>query len=277
MPSGRSEVRVFQIDAAEADPVANTPVLAFQPFGPRFAGGASVALADVGTFVGGVTQSVLVADGNSELVVASGAGMRATVLVYDMSASRPRLVDTINPFRGSASVGGLTVATGRVDADQIQDLIISSGQGGRSQVEVFSGRIDDRVDTRLLAVSPFANSKRRNASVTSVGIDANQDGIVDSLTVGQGSGGELGQVRQLALATGVRAAAAAVKVGAPQTPLRVAALNNRPLSDVIPTRARQAIMANGIGTVADRQAAFAELSREWGVVNGVGFRRVTST
>jgi len=275
MSAGRSEVRLFPIDASAKDPVANLPILAFQPFGSRFAGGVSVALADLGTFVGGVTRSVADADGNSELVIGSGAGMKATVRAYDISSGLPRLIDTITPFRGSAALGTLTISVGRVDGDMIQDIIVASGQGGGSQVEIYSGRIDDKVDARLAAVAPFASSKRRNAAVSAVGVDTNQDGVIDSLAVGQGLSGEAGKVRQVALSSRLRTTAATLQTsGVPQSPLRVGALNNRPVAEVFAARVRQAAVSSGSGDILGRQAAFAELARQWGgAVNANGFRR----
>ena len=275
MSAGRSEVRLFPISASAVEPVAKQPVASFQPFGARFAGGATVAFADVGTFVGGATRNATAADGSSELVIGSGAGMKATVRIYDMSSGRPRLVDTINPFNGSAGVGVVTVSVGRFNADSVDDLIVASGQGGGSRVEIYSGRIDDKVDARLAAVAPFAKSRRKNAAVTAAGVDTNQDGVIDSLAVGQGFGGELGKVTQVALSNQLRTAAVPLRTsGIPQTPIRVGALNNRPIASQIAARARQAADLGGAGDPAGRQAAFAELAREWGgSVNPNGFRR----
>ena len=196
MSAGASQVSVFRVDPNAADPVINTPVFTLQPFGATFVGGVAVAVGDVGSFSGGTTRNVTAADGRGELIVASGAGMRATVQVYDLSGCTPRLVDTINPFAGSTTVGSLTVSMGRYDTDTIDDIIVSSGSGGGSRVEVFSGRIDDPADARLLALAPFANTTRPNAPVTAAGLDLDRDGIIDGFAFGQGLGGNLGMVRQ---------------------------------------------------------------------------------
>jgi len=270
MSAGSSLVSVFRVAPSAADPVVNTPVFTFQPFGARFAGGASVAAADVGTFVGGVTRNVTAADGRSELVVASGAGMKATVLVYDLSGAAPRLVDTINPFGGSAAMGALTVTAGRYNnADTLDDLIISSGATGGSAIEVYSGRVDDAVDLRLAQFAPFANTAKKNASVYGVGLDTNRDGIIDNVVTGQGLGGNPGVTRRTSL-TGTLIRESALD----RSPLRLAALNSRPQPAAVTARFATLSALEGTGSIGLKQAAFAAYAAELGQVNADGTKRL---
>ncbi|NCY03428.1 MAG: hypothetical protein EBX36_11105, partial [Planctomycetia bacterium] len=151
----------------------------------------------------------------------------------------------------------------------IEDLIIASGAGGGSRVEVYSGRIDDRVDVRLATAAPFADLKRRNAAVTAVGVDTNQDGVIDSLVVSQGAGGDRNGIRSVPLVPGTRSPAFSLLTGgAKPVPLRVTAANNGPPADIALQRAMQAAASSRSGTTADTQAAFAQLGRDWGGLNG---------
>jgi hypothetical protein len=271
MSAGASMVSVFRVSPAAADPVQNAPVLTLQPFGARFTGGAAVAVGDVGTFIGGITRNVVVDDGRGELIIASGAGMRATVQVYDLSGARPRVVDTISPFGGASTLGILTLSVGRFDADSITDIVVSSGLTGGSRMEVYSGRVDDRVDAQAFALSPFANTSRRNAAVYSVGLDLDQNGIVDRMAFGQGLGGNLGMVRQTAPS---RTGTLLRQHAFPATPLRLAALNNGPLSTATSGRFSTLAGLEGTGSVAAKQAAFAAFAAQLSQVNADGSKRL---
>jgi hypothetical protein len=101
-------VSVFRVAPSAADPVVNTPVFTFQPFGARFAGGASVAAADVGTFVGGVTRNVTAADGRSELVVASLTPVELLAPPTAYFRSRAEVMVAFPPFQ-LVNPPGLTV------------------------------------------------------------------------------------------------------------------------------------------------------------------------
>jgi len=141
MSRGRGTVSAFRSVNA-ADPIENAPYRTFTPFNARFDGGATVTVADVGTFSQGRLTNAAVADGRMEIVVGSGAGMRSTVLVYDVSAT-PRVVTTILPFP-ARQVGGVSVSAGRLNADTIDDIIVASGRGGGSLTRNLqrSGRSD---------------------------------------------------------------------------------------------------------------------------------------
>ncbi|MFM8635237.1 MAG: Ig-like domain-containing protein, partial [Planctomycetia bacterium] len=268
MSAGLSQVRVFRVSPASADPVIDAPVFTLQPFGTKFAGGASVAVGDVGTFSGGVTRNVAVGDGRGELIVASGAGIGATVQVYDLSGASPRLIDTINPFGGATTVGPLTLSVGRYDSDTITDIAISSGSTGGSRMEVYSGRVDDRTDLRLLALAPFATTQRANAAVYSVGLDLDRNGVVEEMAFVQGLGGNAGVVRQTS-----RTGTLLRERSFPASPLRIAAINNGPLPVATANRFAALSALNGVGSVAAKQAAFAAFATQAAQVNADGSKR----
>lgn len=69
-----SEVSVF-LSPSFGGPISPTPYRTFVPFGGDFLGGATIAFADVGTFVGGSLVDGTRSDGRTELAVASGTGM----------------------------------------------------------------------------------------------------------------------------------------------------------------------------------------------------------
>ncbi len=212
---GAGTVHVFR-SVAGADPFENSPYRAFTPFGAGYGGGASVAVADVGTFVAGRLTSATAADGHVEIVVGSGPGMRSMVKVYDISAT-PRVVTTIRPFTGP-SQGGVSVASGRVDADAIEDVVVSSGRGGRSAVRVYNGRVDQSVPAVLVTSAAFAALARPNAAVFTAAVDLDADGRVDRFLATQGDAGGSAGVLNVSPA-GVRVG----PLGSLRGPLRIAA------------------------------------------------------
>ncbi len=187
MSRGNGVVRVFRSVNA-ADPVENTPFRSITAFGGRFGGGASVTVADLGTFSNGAVTSATAADGKVEIVVASGAGMRATVMAYDVSAATPRLVGTIRPLAASLQ-GGVSVTAGRYDADAIDDIIVSAGRGGGGATEIYTLRSNTGVSTRAATFSAFGGLARPNAAVFAAALDRNGDGRIDRFFASQGDAG----------------------------------------------------------------------------------------
>jgi peptidyl-prolyl cis-trans isomerase A (cyclophilin A) len=189
MSRGAGTVHVFR-SLGGADPIANAPFRAFTPFGSRFTGGATVAVADVGSFTAGRLTSATAGDGRVEIFVGSGPGMRPTVLVYDVSAT-PRIVSRFAPF--AAGLGGVSVAAGRYDTDAIDDLVVSAGRGGGSAVKVFNGRIDQSAPAVLASSAAFASLARPQAAVFTAPVDADGDGRIDRFFGAQGdAGGSVG-------------------------------------------------------------------------------------
>jgi len=182
---GRGVVRAF-LSTAAADPVADAPVLTIEAFDRRFNGGASVAVADLGTFSGGQLTNAAAADGKVEILVGSGAGMRAIVKAYDISRPEaPRVADSIEPFT-AALKGGVSVAAGRYDADVIDDVIVRAGRGGGGATEIYSGTVAAAANAKLATFAAFSGLPRPNAPVFTAGVDRNGDGRFDAFTASQG-------------------------------------------------------------------------------------------
>ncbi|NBT13018.1 MAG: VCBS repeat-containing protein, partial [Planctomycetia bacterium] len=261
MMSGRSEVRVYQVSPAAADPVVNAPWVAFQPFGNSFAGGVSVAAADVGRFDNGVLRDASTADGRHEIVVGSGSGMAATVKVYDLSTRKPRLVDTILPFKGVQKVGMLSLSVGRLNGDTIDDIVIASGPGNGGVVAAYSGRVDDKQDLRLVNAAPFTTRAHRNAAVTATALDLDGDGIADRIFASQGDGGDVGAIRQIdGSGKPVAASAAVSRVG--PTAVRLTSANSGAAAREARRRMNAVAAVGGVGRQDVLEAAFASIAEQ---------------
>ena len=220
MSRGAGTVSAFRSVNA-ADPIENTPYKTFTPFNARFDGGATVTVADVGTFSQGRLTNAAVADGRMEIVVGSGAGVRSTVLVYDVSAT-PRVVTTILPFPVQ-QVGGVSVSAGRLNTDTIDDILVASGRGGGSLTRIYNGRVDQAAPAALVSSTAFAALARPNAPVFMAPIDLDADGRIDRLYGTQGDAGGSQGVLHVAT-SGARVGA----FGSLQGPLRIAAFRRLP-------------------------------------------------
>ena len=220
MSRGAGTVSAFRSVNA-ADPIENTPYRTFTPFNARFDGGATVTVADVGTFSQGRLTNAAVADGRMEIVVGSGAGVRSTVLVYDVSAT-PRVVTTILPFPAQ-QVGGVSVSAGRLNADTIDDIIVAAGRGGGSLTRIYNGRVDQTAPAALVSAAAFAALARPNAPVFMAPIDLDGDGRIDRLYGTQGDAGGSQGVLHVST-SGARVGA----FGSLQGPFRIAAFRRLP-------------------------------------------------
>ena len=220
MSRGGGTVNAFRSVNA-ADPIENTPYRTFTPFAARFDGGATVTVADVGTFAQGRLTNAAAADGRMEIVVGSGAGMRSMVLVYDISAT-PRVVSTILPFPAQ-QMGGVSVSAGRLNTDTIDDILVASGRGGGSLMRVYNGRMDQAVPAALVSSAAFAALARPNAPVFMAPIDLDGDGKIDRFYATQGDAGGSQGVLHVAT-SGARVGA----FGSLKGPLRIAAFRRLP-------------------------------------------------
>ena len=184
---GTGDVKIYEsTPAAASGPL--TLYRSFVPF-PTGIGGAAIAAADFGTVSGGRVADAVRRDGKAELVVASGAGMAPVVRVYDVSNTVPAVVDTIRPFTAGFA-GGMSVTTGRVNADSTPDIIVSQGRGGSSLVEAYDGRLGTAANARLARFTAFSDLASRSAPVVTAGSDTNGDGQLDRFDVVQGGAGE---------------------------------------------------------------------------------------
>ena len=85
----------------------------------------------------------------------------------------------------SASAGSaLSVAAGRYDADQVQDIIVTGGRRSGSALEVHSGRADS--SAVLLKRAAFASLA--SLPVVAAALDTDGDGRINSLVVAQDGG-----------------------------------------------------------------------------------------
>lgn len=141
-----------------------------------------MATADFGSFTNGVATAATVPDSRFELVLGSGATTRATVRVYDLSSSTPRVIDTIRPF-GNDAQGGVWVNVARVDRDITPDIIVGAGQRGGGKVEVYDGTVTQAPNPKLHSLNAFASLGSSSAPVEASGGDIDSDGIADLLYV----------------------------------------------------------------------------------------------
>ncbi len=136
------------------------------PFPGSFRGGVSVALGD------------LAGSGRDDLIVATGAGTVAQVVVYGPSGGVP--LERLEPF-GPSFRGGLSVAAGNLTGGTSEQLVVGSGPGMAPAVRVYQGESG----TLLESLRPFAASFSGGVSVAAADLDG--DGKAD-LIVGTGPG-----------------------------------------------------------------------------------------
>lgn len=173
---GDGQVNVFIVNPTAGDPVPNRPDRSVRTMPVGVLGGVTVTTADVGTYSGGRVVNANVPDGRMEVVVGSGPGIAARVLVYDMS-SAPTIIRRIVPF-SSTTLGGVSVSAGRYDADSLDDIIVASGRRGGTQIEVHSGRASAGVLQRRVAFAALAASA---PATYATGLDDTGDGRIDAL------------------------------------------------------------------------------------------------
>ena len=216
MSRGGGKVNVF-LSVNAADPIPNQPFRSFAPFSATYDGGASVAVADLGTFSQGKLVTSLIPDGKVEIVVGSGVGMRPVVKAYDVSAATARVVTTIEPM-SDALQGGVSVSAGRINDDPIDDIVVSAGRGGGGLTEAYAGQLGTLTPAQALKFAAFSGLARPNAAVFTAPVDIDGDGKVDRFYATQGDpGGSMG-IANVSL-TGVRSGAFSSLAG----PLRIAA------------------------------------------------------
>ncbi|MGI8979635.1 MAG: DUF7507 domain-containing protein, partial [Pirellulaceae bacterium] len=198
-----NQVKVFRNASAGPvpyNPLSFTQFTAFDPFGIAFKGGATIDAVDMGNAITvGTTRTLSSTNFNqrrAEIIVGSGSGMRATVKEYAFygASTLPTLVRTFLPF-SSTFRGGISLETGRVDADLVPDVIVGTLNGGGSQVLVLDG---DSPGVILQGFTPYspANTLSYNAPVRTLALDTNGNGIVDLILSAQGTDGTTRKIRQ---------------------------------------------------------------------------------
>ncbi|MFM7108581.1 MAG: hypothetical protein ACKOZU_08295, partial [Planctomycetaceae bacterium] len=217
MATGAGNVAAFRVTPTAADPVENVAFRSFRPFAAKFLGGASIAVADMGTFIGGRIVNASALDGKAEIIVGNGSGMAPVVMVYDVSGT-PAVVDRFNPLSPSFS-GGISVSVGRFNADAIPDISVASGRNGGSVVEVWDGFVSLAANARLSRQTAFAVLGKANGSVFATMADLNGNGVIDDGEIfsSQGDGGAQNGIKRLTRSGAIQGTLA----GSPAGPLRI--------------------------------------------------------
>ncbi|MHB1037748.1 MAG: ice-binding family protein [Pirellulales bacterium] len=196
---GPAEVKVFLNVLVGGVPTfdALSPYRDFLAFPSSFIGGAVVGAADMGQMVGSTFVNTL--DGKAEIVVGSGAGMKTTVKVFEVSGTATA-VASFTPFSTTTTTyqGGVSLSVARINADLIPDIVVGAGVNGRSLVDVWAWNTSSATLSSLSAngigFSAFTDASQ-NAPVQVAALDTNGDDIADAILVVQGPGGTTGQIR----------------------------------------------------------------------------------
>jgi FtsP/CotA-like multicopper oxidase with cupredoxin domain len=112
------------------------------------------------------------------------SGHAAVVKIYDGNGDR--LIRTVTPFPGSASVPSVTM--GDVNGDGVLDLIAGAGKGHSPDVVVYSGAAvagKPSFETVLTRFTAFGSNDRNGISVAAAEIDG---GAADNIIAGSGAG-----------------------------------------------------------------------------------------
>ena len=253
---------------------------AFTPSIPGSIAGVSLAAADFGTFAAGSVVNAARPDGRAELVIASGPGTAPLVQILDPSATVPAVVDSVRPFTPRFR-GGVNVSTFRVDPDAIPDLILSQGQGGSSQVEIYDGFVPSAANAALApAFAAFGSQPAitRAAAVISAAIDVDGDGRADSIQLSQ-AGAVGGAVQQVSV-LGAPRNAATTGAGATRVAGTVAAVVGNPTSVVYQVsgtglKFRDSVV--GTGASPSSASATVKVDYEGRLLDGTKFDGNTNT
>jgi hypothetical protein len=116
--------RFFALGPADSVNLKSEPVATVQPFGPNYNRGMAAAMGDVNL------------DGTPDALFASAIGGR--VVVLDGATNFQTKIYDFKPF-GKGFGRRLTIASGDVNGDNRSDIMVSTGPGARSTVNVFSG------------------------------------------------------------------------------------------------------------------------------------------
>jgi uncharacterized repeat protein (TIGR01451 family) len=174
---GPGDVNVYRVNPGQPIPVDRVPFKSFRAFNSNFLGGATVAVADVGKFANGTLVNSGIPDGVMEIVVGTGPGTRATVSVFDVSGT-PRVVRSLLPM-SSDYRNGVSVSAARINADAIDDIVVSAGRGGGTLRETYNGRIDAGPNALLRRDAVFAEIAGTSPPLFSAPVDLDGDQIAD--------------------------------------------------------------------------------------------------
>jgi phospholipase/lecithinase/hemolysin len=164
-PGGGPHVKVF-------DGSTQAELFSFFAYDSAFTGGVNVAVGDVND------------DGFADIVTGAGTGGGPHVRVFDGQALTNGQLVEIASFMAydQAFSGGVNVAVGDVNGDNVGDIITGAGQGGGPHVRAFN--VTDLADL----ASFFAYDTAFNGGVLVSSGDVDGDGI-DEIFTGAGAGG----------------------------------------------------------------------------------------
>jgi hypothetical protein len=210
--TGPALVKVFHPVIVGGVPTFNAaaPYREFLAFPSSFVGGAVVAAADMGsTPVANGPFDTLLRDGKAEIIVGSGAGMKATVKVFDVSGlatlmpnTIPKVAGSFTPFSTPTSTfaGGVSLDVARFTSSLVPDILVGAGVNGRSMVDVWAWNASAAATLSSLSANGtgFAafTDASKNSPLEVAAVDTNGDGIADEIVVAQGPGGTTSQIRK---------------------------------------------------------------------------------
>lgn len=183
-PTGPAPVRKLFASGADAGggPLVNVnfdngSTMDFFAYDPQFAGGVRVAIGD---FNG---------DGTPDLVTAAGPGGGPHVSVWTITPNvgYPRFQVGFYAFEPNFT-GGLSLATGDINGDNIDDIIVGAGAGGGPRVAAFAGAANFQIDANVRIADFFAYSPTFTGGINVAAGDRNGDNVADIIT-GAGFGG----------------------------------------------------------------------------------------
>lgn len=160
-PGGGPDVRIF-------DGRNRTLVRNFMAYPASFAGGVYVAVGDVN------------GDGFADIITGAGSGGGPHVKVT--SGKDGTVLQSFFAF-ASTFTGGVRVAAGNIDADNLADIVVAAGPGGGPHVKAIKGTNPGQVLLSFMAYAPTFTG----GVFVSAG-DINGDGRADIVT-GPGVGG----------------------------------------------------------------------------------------
>ncbi|MEO1993410.1 MAG: FKBP-type peptidyl-prolyl cis-trans isomerase, partial [Pirellulales bacterium] len=120
--------------------------------------------------------------------MSTGPTVSALVRTYDLSSGAPVVLNSISPFDTDFE-GGVSITTGRYDADSIPELVVTAGRKGNAATKVIS----TKGGTTSTLVELSGDTLAEGASVQSLRTprialaDDNGDGRFDALLASQGS------------------------------------------------------------------------------------------
>ena len=190
---GPAEVKVFRNVLAVGVPTfdVQNPYRDFLAFPSSFIGGAVVAVADMGStpLPNGPFDNTP-RDQKAEIVVGSGAGIKTTVKVFDVSrmttptpSAMPAAAQSFTPFSTTTTdyKGGVSLSVARINPDLIPDIVVGAGVNGGSLVDVWAWSNTASAP----ALSPVSNTARPRFTWSTISNAATYEIWVDNLSTGQ--------------------------------------------------------------------------------------------